>query len=57
MKQETIEKIITYLIFAKSKLDRTTEAHEIARGEISELIVKLKEIGEKLWAIKKQDRN
>ena len=57
MKQETIEKIITYLIFAKSKLDRTTEAHEIARGEISELIVKLKEIGEELWAIKKQDRN
>ena len=56
MKQETIEKIIIYLIFAKSKLDRTAETHKIARGEINELIVKLKEIGEKLWAIKKQDK-
>ncbi len=41
-----LDKIIFYLSFAKSKLDRNCEEHQKARGEIDEIIDELKKRGE-----------
>lgn len=42
-----LDKIIFYLSFAKSKLDRNCEEHQKAREEIDEIIEKIeKQLGE-----------